>query len=481
MLSFTDYAEHDGLSLAQLVRSRQVSARELAQTALAAIARLNPALGAVIETWDDEIPEQIDPTSPFCGVPFLIKDAVLQAQGRKSELGSRLAMGAVASHDSNLMARFRAAGVVTLGRTKCPEMAFSPTTEPVAHGAARNPWDLGLSTGGSSGGAAAAVASGMVPIAHANDGGGSIRIPAAACGLVGLKPSRGRIPSGPDYDEGLFGLGVELIVSTSVRDTAAMLDAVGGADQGAPYTIAPPESAYMSVLSRPAPALKIGLMLDPWGGERSTPEMAAAVRDAAALCSALGHHVEEAAPSLGVGYPEFVEANVIIWCANIAAWIHGLAAAFGRPIDETTLEPQTLAAWDYGRGLTAADLLRAFDVRNSVCRSFASFFAQHAVLLSPTLPGPAPELGSYAFGGHGIASVGLMFDRIPYTPAFNFTGLPAISLPLSQTAQGLPLGVQFGAGFGREDLLIGLAGQLEKARPWRSRRPACHVSHEDRA
>lgn len=485
-MHLSDYARHDATGLAQLVRSGAVSATELAEAALAARAAVDPTINAVIETWPGDVAEAIAAVpagAPFAGVPFVIKDAVLHMAGKRCEIGSRLCEGAVAEADSELMRRFRAAGLVTVGRTASPEMAFSITTEPVLNGPSRNPWAPDRSVGGSSGGAAAAVAAGIVPLAHANDGGGSIRIPAACCGVFGIKPSRGRVPIGPDSDEGLQGLGQELAVSRSVRDSAALLDAVQGPAVGEPFLIAPPAGPYVEAATRDPAPLRIGLMTQAWGGDRTDPAIAAAVEEVGRLCAALGHRVEPVAPALGIGWDAFLLLNARIWCANLAAWVGAASAATGRPIDADMLEPPTLAAHAYGAGLSAVDLLEAFHLRNLVARSIGRFFASHDILLTPTLPGPPARIGAVGAGADRLDGLGWterLFNLSPFTPLFNVTGLPAMSMPLAQGADGLPIGIQFGAGFGREDRLFALAGQLERARPWAQRRPTIFAGGEDR-
>lgn len=474
-----EYRRLDACGLAKLVRDGEVTAREAVDAALATIEAIDPLVGAVIETWPEEIEAALADThraAPFAGVPFLIKDILLHAAGRPSEAGSRLAKGMVFPHDTHLMTRFRGAGLVTLGRTKTPEFGFAPTTENVLHGPVRNPWDISRSAGGSSGGAAVAVSSGMVPVAHASDAGGSIRIPAAACGLVGLKPSRGRISLGPDVGEVLLGLGCEFIVSRSVRDTAAMLDAVHGAEPGDPCAIERPVTAYGDAAAARPARLRIGVMVDAWNGSSPDPEASRAVEHAAALCASLGHEVEEASPSMGVTHDAFVLANARVWCSGLASWAAAYGAMLGRPIDLTTLEASTLACCVYGANVTAVQLHEALGIFNQVCRSMSDHTRNLDVLITPTLPGAALPLGRFspAYGEvDGLAWTARLFDASPYTPIFNVTGQPAISLPIGMTDTRLPVGVQFAAAPGREDLLIGLAAEIEVASPW----PTCAPLH----
>ncbi|TNE41956.1 MAG: amidase [Sphingomonadales bacterium] len=477
-MTLSDYVSHDALSLAALVSSGQVQPAELINIALSACEKVNPAINAVLETWPADMPDYINAMpseAPFRGAPFLIKDAVLHMAGRKSEMGSRLAAGLVSPTDSDLMARFRAAGLLTFGRTTSPEMAYSATTESALNGATRNPWNTNHSAGGSSGGSAAAVAAGIVPLAHANDGGGSTRIPAASCGLFGLKPSRGRVPIGPDGDEGLNGMGAELAVSRTVRDSAAVLDCVQGAATGDPFIIMPPARPYLKEVTTDPGSLRIGLMIDPFGGPKTDPVVADAVNSVARQCEALGHKVSVSDAKLGISWDGFILANTRIWAANLAIWIDALAGATGRPVDLTTLEQQTLACYHYGKSVSGVELLSALAARNAICRSLGDWFTRNDILMSPTLPTLPITIGwfdDHAGGLDGLGWSELVFDYSPFTPVFNVSGLPAMSMPLAHdAASNLPIGIHFAAAFGREDMLLRLAGQLEQAMPWSHRKP----------
>ncbi|WP_246792304.1 amidase [Burkholderia perseverans] len=482
-MNLDEYTSHDAVGLSKRVADGDVTAAELAALAGAAIEAVNPSLNAVIEHWPasgsggrGEHDEPAHGAGPLAGVPFLIKDLAVAMRGRRLELGSRLAAGMVAPDDSWLMSRFRAAGLVTIGRTTTPEMAFSTTTESVLQGATRNPWQTALGAGGSSGGAAAAVAAGIVPLAHATDAAGSIRVPAACNGLFGLKPTRGRSSNGPALDEVFAGFGVQLGVSRSVRDSAALLDAIQGHAPGDPYMTAAPERSFLSEVGREPGRLRIGMMIDPWSGERTDPAIAAQVEASAALLEELGHAVFEVRPALGVSWDAFVQMNATIWCATLVGWIEGLAAATGRPIDATTLEPATLACFHYGTSGTAAAFAAALAQRNTVTRAVAGWFEAFDVLLTPTLPRMPPPIGAYGEGAEamsGLEWTGHVFRQAPFAPPFNVAGVPAMSVPLASHPQtGLPVGMQFAAGFAREDVLLRLAGQLERARPWAGRRPA---------
>lgn len=477
-MNLSEYTTYDAVGLGQLVAAGEIRPAELAALARAAADAVNPRINAVVEHWAPEESDLPTPAtgSPLAGVPFLIKDLAIQMAGRKNELGSRLAKGVVASGDSSLMRHFKTAGLVTIGRTTTPEMAFSTETESALQGATGNPWDTRLSAGGSSGGSGAAVAAGVVPMAHATDAAGSIRVPAAYNGLFGLKPTRGRTSNGPALDEVFAGLGVQLGVSRTVRDSAVLLDAVQGYSAGDPYYTAPPRASFLSEVGRDPGKLRIGLMVHAWNGEPTSEPIAQATRDAARHLQSLGHHVEECTPELGVSWEAFVHANAQIWCATLVRWIDGLAAATGRPIDATTLEPSTLANYRYGRSASAVDFAAALEVRNSVARAVGEWFAKMDMLMTPTLPQLPGLLATYSEGADrmsGLEWTARVFRHASFTPPANVAGTPAMSVPLAVApGEGLPIGIQFAAGFAREDLLLRVAGQLEQSMPWAGRRPA---------
>jgi len=476
-MKLSEYVKFDALGLASLVAKKEVTAGELEKAAGGAIALVNPRINAVIEQWSGEGPSADSGAQGgvFHGVPFLIKDVAISMQGKKVELGSRLGAGNVAGADSNLMRHFRNAGLVTIGRTTSPEMAFSTTSESAFNGPTRNPWNLERSAGGSSGGAAAAVAAGIVPIAHATDAAGSIRVPASSTGLFGIKTTRGRVSNGPFMDEVFNGFGVQLGVSRTVRDSAALLDAIHGPDAGEPYYTAKGEASFLSEVTRDPGQLRIGVMLDAWDGQRPAAPVRDATLDAAKLCTQLGHHVDDASLNIGVSWDEFVHANAQIWCANLVGWIEGLAAATGRTPDLSVLEASTLACYEYGKRASAAAYAGALDVRNRVTRAVAPFFEKYDVLLTPTLPDVPLPIGVYSNGAEamdGLAWTARVFKHSPYTPVFNVAGVPAMSVPLGSDNTGLPIGIQFVAGFARDHILFRLAGQLERSAPWIDRIPA---------
>jgi amidase len=478
-MKLSEYLDQDAVGLAELVTSGEIAPDEPARCALQAIELFDPHVQALVELYPDRVnAEYLEtlPGGPLRGVPMLFKDLICHEAGQKLEAGSRLAEGLTVPTSTDLADRFQAAGLLNLGRTKSPEMGFNTTTESVAHGPVHNPWKMGVSAGGSSGGAAAAVASGMVPVAHANDGGGSIRIPAAACGIIGLKPTRGRVPIGPDAAEGLNGLGIELAVTRTVRDMAAVLDAVEGPGVGDPYEIARPNEPYADLIRRDPGRLRIAVWRDLATETRATEEVLEELDKTVQTCRALGHEIIEIGRlDLGVSWDSFVEANAKVWCANMAHWVMDLAKLMDRPINEDTLEHTTLACVEYGRQQGAVSFLEAFDVFNLVSRRIGRTFEECDIILSPTLPRPPVPHGVFNANEAGLSGLewtAKIFDGTIYTALFNVTGLPAISLPLGWSdSLALPIGMQFGAGFGREDRLLALAAQLERAGAWTIRIP----------
>lgn len=478
-MKLQEYVRYDGLGLAELIRKKEVSAKELAVLALEAVAKVNPQINAVIEVYNQRVETAdhgLNPAAPFAGVPFFIKDFGSAEAGQTQELGSRLAKGRRAERESYLTRRFKEAGLIILGRTTTPEFAQASTTESALTGATRNPWDLERTVGGSSGGAAAAVATGILPMAHASDGGGSIRIPAAACGLVGLKPSRGRVTAGPDSDEGLFGMSQEFILSRTVRDTAAMLDTVSQPAPGDPFTIIQPVRPYLQELGTPQPTLRIAYTTGTWNRGVIDPEMAQAVQEAAAQCAAMGHILEEAMPQFDVeGY---LKAARDMWAIDVVLLCDMLGRQMGRPINAEYVEAVNLDVYQHGKKLTVADLMDSLSTLNRVRRQVGQFFERYDLFLTSALHGPAVPLGSI----HTDQLIS-QWEWIAKNDAFsgnlelfNVTGQPAISLPLAQSKANLPLGIQFVAHPGNEATLIRLAGALEEAIPWKDRIPPVHAS-----
>jgi len=470
-MKLDEYAALDGLGIAELIKKGEISTAEAAGAAVEAIEAVNPQLNAVIETYPERVNE--DPADgPLKGVPFLLKDLVVHEAGKTNELGSRLAKGMVAPTDSELAIRYRNSGLNILGRTTTPEFGFCAASEAVIYGQTHNPWNLDHSPGGSSGGSAAMVAARAVPIAHANDGGGSIRIPAANCGLVGMKPTRARNSLGPDAGEAIGGFAIEHVVSRTVRDSAAVLDATNGSMPGDPYIIAPPSRPYLDEVSTKPKQLKIAMTTKPWSDDPVDPECVAAVQDTAKLLQDLGHEVVEASPV--IDYEPFIEATANIWAAGETAWILAVAAATGRTPGPDTLETSIMATFEAGMKMTAMEYMAALGVVNTTCRAVGPFFDDYDMLLTPTCGKPAWKLGEMDANKPGwdlMSWTRFVFGICSFTPLFNATGHPGVSLPLGMSSGGLPIGIQFVGQWGREDILYQLSGQLEEASPWIGRKP----------
>lgn len=473
-MKLSEYIEYDGLGLADLIRSGQVSAKEVLQAACTMIEELNPQLNAVTDRFTDVIEHgPLSPSGTFAGVPFLVKD-LLSYAGKRSTMGSRLFANLVAPADSELMLRYRRAGLVTIGKTNLPELGLSYVTEPALFGPCRNPWDTSRSPGGSSGGAAAAVAARMVPMAHGSDAGGSIRVPASACGLFGFKPTRARTPTGPFSGEIVFGLAVEHALTRSVRDSAALLDATAGEDAGPPYGTPTPARRFLDEVTTPPGRLRIALCEQGWSGASVSPECLAAVRKAAALCEELGHEVVPAYPEINA--PMFRYAFTTLLSVFAAQIIDILAPRLGISAQAQALETATWALLDRGRKTSGLDMARALGSRDLMARNLGAFFNNFDVLLTPTLAMPIPAVGAFELSQPGLSAdevVERLFSITPFAAPFNLTGTPAMNVPLHVSESGLPVGVQFAAAYGGDAVLFRLAGQLEQASPWAGRKPAC--------
>jgi amidase/6-aminohexanoate-cyclic-dimer hydrolase len=473
MTTAIDLAQYDGLGLAELVRRKEISAKELLDAVLARADAVNPALNAIVTRLDDHARAAIAaglPSGPFTGVPYLLKDLGALLTGAPTSFGSALFDGYVADHDSEITARLRRAGLVIFGKTNTPEMGLSPSTEPRRFGTTRNPWNLAYSAGGSSGGAAAAVAAGILPMAHATDGGGSIRIPAACCGLFGLKPTRARNPMGPDAGEGWGGASVAHAVTRSVRDSAALLDATSGPDVGDPYWAPPPASPFLAEVGRDPGRLRIALTTESFNGAPVHGECAAAARAAANLCASLGHAVEEARPQYDSR--ALLHAVRIVIAANVRAALEARAAALGRTLAETDVERQTWGRIAEGASFSAAEYARSIGVMHRTGRAVARFFETWDVLLTPTMCQPPYPLGVLDMSStDDTAYIDAVLASVGFTSLFNSTGNPAMSVPLATSGEGLPIGVQFAGRFGDEATLLRLAAQLEAVQPWAGRRP----------
>ena len=494
-MSFTEYPSYDALGLAELVRTGAVSAQELVETAIERIESLNPRLNAVIHRMFDRGRREVAaglPEGPFRGVPFVIKDLSLLVAGEPMCCGSRFLEGWVPDHDSELVSRFRRSGLVALGKTSTPELGLTPYTEPELFGPTRNPWNTDRISGGSSGGSAAAVASRMVPIAGGGDGGGSIRIPASCCGLFGMKPTRGRTPTGPDRGELWQGCVVDHVLTRSVRDSAAALDAIAGPDVGAPYYMPSPERPYLDELRTPTARLRIAFTTQPMLGREVHPDCVAAVTRTVELLRSLGHTVEEATPQFDG--KAFARNFMLMVAGECRGDIEEAARLSGRTPNASKFEPTTWALGLLGRSISAADFVSATRALQMDARRIGQFFTGYDLLLTPTVSTPPPPVGSLQPSARDrtvLAMLGRMnagklldmmgmldeaagdaFEFTPWTPVFNVTGQPAMSVPLEWNAEGLPIGLHFVGRFGDEATLFRLAAQLESAKPWSDRRPA---------
>jgi amidase len=474
-----DLARLDATAQADLARRGEVSPLELVESAIARIVRLNPQLNAVIHPRFDaaraEAQAVVAGSAPFAGVPFLVKDLFCMTSGDPVHFGTRVLRDArmCAPHDSYLTTKLKAAGLVILGRTNTPELGTLPTTEPDAYGPTRNPWNLPHATGGSRGGGAAPVAACLVAAAHANDGGGSIRIPASECGLVGLKPSRGRTSFGPDLGDSFNGLVCEGVVTRTVRDTAGLLDAIAGRMPGDPYSAPPPARPYRREVGAAPGHLRIGFCTDPPGGLGSVhPEAIAAVERSAALLASLGHHLDAAHPE-ALDDPEVARHFSTIYATNTAWLLDQLATNTGRAVTAEDVDPLNWALAELGRACPAPQLLETIHWVHGYTRRVAAWWESgFDLLLTPTLPEPPPPLGHFRPDPVDPLTAGFKATAFAaFTLPFNTTGQPAISLPLHWTSDGLPVGIQLVAAYDGEDLLLRVAAQLEEARPWADRRP----------
>jgi amidase len=468
----------DAVAQAQLVRRGEVTAVELVEAAISRLEQVNPDLNAVITNRFEEALQEAAgpiPQGPFAGVPFLLKDLMASLSGVRMTGGCRLLAENRADYDSELVVRLKRAGLIVIGLTNTPELGCHATTEPELFGATRNPWDLTRSPGGSSGGSAAAVSAGVVPMAHGNDAGGSIRMPAACCGVFGLKPTRGRNPLGPDAGDRMGGLVVEHVLTRSVRDSAWVLDATSGPDVGDPYWAAPPERSFAASAASAPAVLAIGFSTKTLKGEPAHPDCVAAVESTARLCAELGHEVSADEPSVD---GEVIEATFdTIFSAGMAAGVDRVAAAIGRTVTAGELEPLTGYMYEKGRGVSASEYLRAVDTMQRVARQVAEFFQSRDIWLTPTVAEPPVPLGTFDFANFRTPHDALqrILAFMPFTQIVNATGQPAMSVPLSWNAAGLPIGVQFIGRYGDEASLFQLAGQLERVRPWAQRLPPVHA------
>lgn len=483
--------EADAIGLGEMIASRDVHPREAVTTVMGQMERYEPDLNAVCARRYEQALREAErplPASPLAGVPFLIKDMGQTVEGMPNTLGSPMRREVIADRDSALVARYKAAGLLIVGQTNVPEFGTSADTRSPLHGAARNPWDTARSPGGSSGGSGAAVAARYVPAAHGSDGGGSIRIPAAMCGLFGLKPTRARTPKGPRAAEGWFGLSVDHVLTRTVRDSAALLDIAAGPDPGAPYFPPPPTRPFLEEAGRPPGTLRIAVSTEAMLASKLDPEGVRAVEKTAQLLEEMGHRVTEARPTVEAG--PLRRAMTTIVAAEAARNIAAAGREAGRKPTEEMFEPANWAMAQLGRRLRAPALAEAIEYVKNSGRNIAPFFDDYDILLESTIAGPPPLSGAMdpsprqlrtlrTLGrAPGRAAVNLAvakaaarsLNHIPNTPLWNATGQPAMSMPL-HWADGLPVGVQFTARYGEESLLFRLASQLENARPWSHRLP----------
>jgi amidase len=494
MSTLSEYDQLDALGLAQLVRNKEIEPLELVDAAIERIEARNPSVNAVIHAMFEQARSRAVeplPVGPFTGVPFLLKDLLDAYAEAPMTSGSRFLQGYVPDVDSEFVTRLKAAGVIVVGKTNAPEMGLTPYTEPELHGPTRNPWNPERTAGGSSGGSGAAVAARMAPMASGGDGGGSIRIPASCCGLFGLKPTRGRTPTGPVFGELWEGLVVSHVLTRSVRDSAAMLDAVAGPDAGAPYSAPPPSRSFLAETETHPGALRIAYTAHPFLGNALHRDCIAGLDATVSLLDALGHNVEEATPH--VDGDELALAFATLICGQVAADITEAGRLMGKKPTRQGFEPATWALSLLAKTIPVDDYIIAVRTLQRASRSIGRFFEDYDLLLTPTLAAPPPPVGSLQpsssdlrqlrlagqiGSGRLLAAGGMLtklsqqlFDFIGSAPLYNFTGQPAMSVPLHWNGDGLPIGMQFAARFGEETTLLRLAGQLEQAAPWMEKTP----------
>lgn len=470
---FREYEDYDGLGLAELVRSGDITENELLDAALDRLERRNPNINAFAHIFEPRARHDIGAglaDGPFRGVPFALKDLFMRYAGEPTGNGSHFWENYIPDQTSELFQRYRQAGFTIFGKTTTAELGLSASTETRARGATRNPWDLGRTSGGSSGGAAAAVAAGILPLAHASDSGGSCRIPASCCGLFGFKPSRGRMPMGPERGESSGGLGTAHCISRSVRDSAALLDVSAGPDLGAPYGIAPPPRRWIEEISTPPPRLRIALVRQAFDGSAVHPDCIKAVDHTASLCVDLGHIVEEAMPTIdhsaiGRCLPEMMAAMA-------GHMVDQRMSELRRAPNMDDLEAVTMALVEAAKSIPIARFMTISNIFHTAGRDLARFQQSYDVVLTPTLAQPPIRIGELNSSETDARRFSERFQSFaPFTLLANITGTPAMSVPLHWNEAGLPIGVQFIGRFGDEGGLLRLASQLENAMPWFNRRP----------
>ena len=494
MSPFPEFHQYDGLGLAELVRKKEVTPLELVEEVISRIETYNPEINAVIYKMYDKARERAKaelPEGSFTGVPFLIKDALDTLEGEPTSSGTSILRNVLRSNDTETVRRFRAAGLIFIGKTNLSELCLLPYTEPRAFGPTRNPWSLTRTPGGSSGGSAAAVAACIVPVAGGADGGGSIRIPASCCGVFGLKPTRGRVPTGPDIADPWRGFAQENVISRSVRDSAAMLDAIEGPDVGAPYWAPPVERSYREEVTREPGRLRVAFTSAPLMGKDVHEDCVEGLNNTARLLEQLGHEVVEAAPD--VDKEPFSLSYLTVIAAETCAEVNAIIKLVGQKASVLDFEPGTQALAALGKVISAGDYAHALNYLSASSRRIARFFEDCDILLTPTLAQPPIPIGSLqmseaeswivriqsrlnaAWIMKALHVIDILakktFDFMPYTAVFNVTGQPAMSVPLHWNEEMLPIGMQFAARFGAEATLFRLAGQLERAQPWFDKLP----------
>ena len=472
MTAFNDYENYDGIGLAELIAQGEISAGEILEAAIERAETLNPTLNAIVHALYDEARVQLgsNPAGPLSGVPFLLKDLNLLYSNAPLSNGSRLFQGFIPELDATLTTRYKNAGLIIFGKTNTPEMGIAMATEPVANGPTRNPWNTDYSAAGSSGGAAAAVAAGITPLAHATDGGGSIRLPASNCGLFGLKPSRARVPSGPIVGEGWSGMSTGHCVSRSVRDSAALLDLSHGPAPGDPYSAPHYDKSYLDDTKTDPGRLKIALSSRAPRDYDIHSECWEGAQNAAKLCTSLGHHVEVC--DFDYDFEAMQDAMWVIISCNLRNVLDLRWQALNKAPDPNDVERITWLCYQSAERYSGADYARAVQTCHSIGRRLGEFFERYDIILSPTMTHPPQPLHTVDMMAEDLDRyLNHMMALMPYTPLYNISGCPAMSVPLHWTADNLPVGIHFGAGFGREDVLFRLAAQLEHAQPWFERRP----------
>lgn len=494
MHAFPEFHKYDALGLAELVRKKEVTSLELVEEVISRIEAYNPKINAVIYKMYDRARARAGselPKGSFTGVPFLLKDSLDTLEGEPTSSGTRILSKIIQTHDNETVRRFRAAGLVFIGKTNLPELCILPYTEPEVFGPTHNPWDLSRTPGGSSGGSAAAVAACMVPVAGGADGGGSIRAPASCCGVFGLKPTRGRVPTGPDLTDPWRGFAQENVLSRSVRDSAAMLDAIAGADIGAPYWAPPIERPYVDEAKTEPGRLRIAFTAHPFMGHDVHEDCVNGLKETTHLLESLGHEVTEEAPE--IDRDVFSLSYLTVLVGEISAQVTAIIKNVGQKTSILDFEPGTQALTALGKVISAADYAKALNYLHASSRKIALFFENYDILLTPTIAQPPVPIGSLRISQGESRMIRMQsrlnaawimkalhiidmlskktFDFIPYTAIFNVTGQPAMSVPLNWNSEGLPIGMQFAARFGDEATLFRLAGQLERTQPWFDKLP----------